>query len=971
MSQYQHWADVLKLRKEITDASGQIADLQMSLYSAVYTDRDVPYQDPGYYAQITEPTPGLLRFMGRIARLLGTDAQGKALFHLDQGMGGGKSHALVGLYHLANRPVDFLATELGQQVQSEAEQLGSPLNLSSAQVVVLSADNMTPGATSPEFGPATTLYERFLWSLFKGDKARYNQHLAEGPNKAALARALRAADSPVLILLDELMDYVMQLSDQRYVASMPGEKAFLNNLMDAVDDVPHVAFVVVMIRSDLDERGYTVEAEDFRAYVAARMERNGETVAVTEAQDFSAIIRRRLFEPAEDHPIQAVAEDWTGDADPAWREQVFAKLGATRNLAGFAERLVGTYPFSPDLMTLVRDDWSRHAGFQRVRSTVEIFAATAYYWIREHQAGRWAAPLIGVGDLPLTVAGEQILSSGLLHGNDRAIQGYRQVAATDVISKDGTQGRAHDLDAVLASRGVDVGQPHPAVRMATALFCYSLVPRAQAKRGATKAELLAAVYQSGGVAFHAAEEVFNVLTGDEEGLGALEVTESATSRAAARYHLTIAQSLRMFFRQAKNSVQPNDRDAYLWERTKELAKANQGYFDQLIPVPAPDVQGAPLAQVFADVDQNGKTRLVILDPRRWTLQNGRDAPTRDEVATLLGVGDQTLPIDNAASCVVACATTQRRDTVRRRATEMLAWKAVLSDYLDADDDRRGEARDELREANGRVDTDLLKAFQHFAFLTRTEHVEVDWQRFDDDTKSTLKGSHVWDALVSRGRAVNPARLSGDYLKTLLSRIRRTLTLKEVAQQFYKNAGFPMVVSVEDIRRAIFQTLTPPDPYEIVDGNGEVQNISSMDDLSIGSMELSLRRATGVRPASGDPGVDGSGTDSGGAGGTTGTTGGSGAGGAAGGGASPAGGSAALYREYKLEVPNRSLVDHDVRRELSNLLQALLDTVDPDTGGDLQLIDLNVSLTAAPEAVEDIGRRAQTANAAWREEELDF
>ena len=47
--------------------------------------------------------------------------------------------------------------------------------------MVLSADNITPGATSPEFGPATSLYERFRWSLFKGDKSRYNHHRAEGP----------------------------------------------------------------------------------------------------------------------------------------------------------------------------------------------------------------------------------------------------------------------------------------------------------------------------------------------------------------------------------------------------------------------------------------------------------------------------------------------------------------------------------------------------------------------------------------------------------------------------------------------------------------------------------------------------------------------------------------------------------------------------------------------------------------------
>src|SRR5947209_5650017 len=108
MSRTRHWADVLILRDEIVATGGQIADLQMSLYSAVYTDRDVPYHDPVYYSNITEPTIGLVSFMGAVARRLGTDSSaGKALFHLDQGMGGGKSHALVGLFHLGNDPAAF------------------------------------------------------------------------------------------------------------------------------------------------------------------------------------------------------------------------------------------------------------------------------------------------------------------------------------------------------------------------------------------------------------------------------------------------------------------------------------------------------------------------------------------------------------------------------------------------------------------------------------------------------------------------------------------------------------------------------------------------------------------------------------------------------------------------------------------------------------------------------------------------
>jgi hypothetical protein len=78
-----------------------------------------------------------------------------------------------------------------------------------------------------------------------------------------------------------------------------------------------------------------------------------------------------------------------------------------------------------------------------------------------------------------------------------------------------------------------------------------------------------------------------------------------------------------------------------------------------------------------------------------------------------------------------------------------------------------------------------------------------------------------------------------------------------------------------------------------------------------------------------------------------------------------------YRRYALEVPNRSLVDPDARRSMANLLQAVLDAVDPDTGGDLQLIDVHVNVTADPIAVLAVADRANAAGAKWREEELDF
>ena len=121
-------------------------------------------------------------------------------------------------------------------------------------------------------------------------------------------------------------------------------------------------------------------------------------------------------------------------------------------------------------MDLVQNEWGKAQGFQRVRSTVAIFALTALHWSRVAQAGEWTPPLIGVGDLPIGgVKGtgkvpqarclDALLNSGLLLGNDRAIQGYRAVATTDITSADGGSGRAVEIDRKLVDAKVDTGQP--------------------------------------------------------------------------------------------------------------------------------------------------------------------------------------------------------------------------------------------------------------------------------------------------------------------------------------------------------------------------------------------------------------------------------------------------------------------------------------------------------------------------------
>ncbi len=56
----------------------------------------------------------------------------------------------------------------------------------------------------------------------------------------------------MLILIDEIMDYVRQLSLSENADLAIKDMAFLRALLDSVNDVPNVSAVVVMIASEAD-----------------------------------------------------------------------------------------------------------------------------------------------------------------------------------------------------------------------------------------------------------------------------------------------------------------------------------------------------------------------------------------------------------------------------------------------------------------------------------------------------------------------------------------------------------------------------------------------------------------------------------------------------------------------------------------------------------------------------------------------
>lgn len=197
------WWKALELREEILDTSGLVDDVQVSLYRVVYgKGKNRPnYASSSHYGKITHPTSQLVDLLTKIAIRLGGGTKyesGIALTRLDQGMGGGKSHACIGAWHLATDPEALVKEDLGREVFHQARAaLGQdlPKDLNRPHVVVLSCDNMTPGAPdSEQDGPwAYNLYERFLWRLFDGVPDQFERYESFKPhyaNKAKIGDAI-------------------------------------------------------------------------------------------------------------------------------------------------------------------------------------------------------------------------------------------------------------------------------------------------------------------------------------------------------------------------------------------------------------------------------------------------------------------------------------------------------------------------------------------------------------------------------------------------------------------------------------------------------------------------------------------------------------------------------------------------------------------------------------------------------------
>lgn len=459
---WKPWRDVAPPHPDVMAARFVEAEFAADLSTVARGEGADTYRDPREFFRITFVTGGLRKVLeSAIERLAGKG--GDPVIGLQTSFGGGKTHTMLALFHLANAKSPETLPGLADIFKDVSV---TTLPRHSSPVVFVGT---AAGANQPiTIEGARTV--RSLWGLIAVklggwkayEKIRASDEARTNPGSEALIPILKEA-APCLILLDEVVAYARNLDGIPY----DGFISFLQSLTEAAKAVPGVLVV-----GSLPESGAEVGNQRGREALLSLEKVFGRVQSAwTPAQGTETfeIIRRRLFQEldaegvkARDQAVKAFVSYYknnTGDFPTEVRDRAYEP------------QLIAAYPVHPDLFRILQTDWSALEKFQKTRGLLKMMAQIVYrLWRDGHNA-----PMILPGDVPLT--DDKVRTNVLLP----IVEGYGAVIAKEVA---GDVSRPAQIEA----RSPSVGKNKAVTRAATALFM-ATSPHGSTNRGMEIARL--------------------------------------------------------------------------------------------------------------------------------------------------------------------------------------------------------------------------------------------------------------------------------------------------------------------------------------------------------------------------------------------------------------------------------------------------------------------------------------------------
>jgi hypothetical protein len=407
------WYKVATPRKEVREGRSFNPDeFAIALEQIVAETAPLDYRDPSQFFVRNVFTRALRAHVGMVLRRLAGKTENTApVLTLITQFGGGKTHTLTALYHLAQSGPKAAEFRGVPDVLREADLASVP----AARVAVFVGNAWDPqaGRENPWIEIARQL------AGDKGVEALGPAAKTTPPGTEAIARVFQAAGAPVLLLFDEVLNF---LNRHRMMAE--SFHAFVQNLTVATTGTTHGATIISLPRSQVEMTEWDQAWQERISKVVRRVAKD---LIANDETEISEVVRQRLFEDLGSEKVRRNVATAFGDWCFERRAQLPPEWTAVDTAATEAKareflqtRFEACYPFHPSTLSVFQRKWQALPQYQQTRGTLAMLAQWISLAAQEGYRKARTEPLITLGSAPLSEPGFRSVVLGQL-GESRLV----------------------------------------------------------------------------------------------------------------------------------------------------------------------------------------------------------------------------------------------------------------------------------------------------------------------------------------------------------------------------------------------------------------------------------------------------------------------------------------------------------------------------------------------------------------------
>lgn len=769
------WYAVATPHEDIREGRLAEAVFAANVWAVVQGTAPEVYLDPEEFFRKTYLTTGLSTVLNRVAEALRRGGEtGDRIISLQTAFGGGKTHTLVALWHLAKH-ADRLKASPHTEGLRKAVGGRLPEQVKGVAVFTNQTCDATQGRKVPEGVHLRTLWGELAFQL--GGKPLYERVRANDESQRVpqglFFEVLQAA-SPCLILLDELADYCVgaaavpvgdtSLADQTV--------SFIQQLTESVQQVPG-AVVVATLPASKYEVAQSEKGQEAFVTLEKRFQRLGADIKPVSDEEIYDVVRARLFESIapdseSDYP-KKVAQVYQG-MYAAHTGEVPSEVA--RNT--YREQLQRAYPFHPLLIDALYTRWGSHPDFQRTRGVLRLLASIVGDLWKRRQGNTETQHLIQPCHVHWSVDALQAALTRLWGPP------YQSVAAADVI---GERSNAGIFD---EERGGDYRSEAIGQGLASAILLGSFGGQG-GRSGFSSKDLKLACSRHGlnwnyvdGALLELENRSFYLHTTSAGSLG-------------KRYWFGIKPTLNKLVIQYRQQMAKENFEEEILEdlRGESQKNALAGATWRVIVNPAKDLP-----------EQKSLTLLILPPSLAWDENGGTKEAIREHVKSIsLRCGAKDRIYRN--TLLFLLGTVRGLNKLRQVHREWTALEGVRTDYWGQLDEEQREDLGKRLDAARRATMEALGPAYTVALRVRRHEVEACSL---SDARRTLQEhlGYLWSTLVEDEEWILRSVGSVTLESTGLIPKEGGLRLKDAVEAFLRFTDKPMVATREAVTTGLAQ-----------------------------------------------------------------------------------------------------------------------------------------------------------------------